>query len=264
MASRRDQKEQARNRRLAQERAHRERVERRRRFRALGGVGVVAAIVVAVAIAVSSGASGAPPKPQGTAARSAAATVDKLLAGIPQSGNTLGSSKAKVTLTEFGDLKCPICRAFALGPEQQLISRDVRAGRVKIAYRSLCTATCAGPQPGVFSSQQAAALAAGLQDRAWYYIDLFYHLQGSEDTSYVTPGFLEDLAKLTPGLNYDKWQSARSSSALANRVSMDQRAAQAAGFSGTPSVIVQGPKGVRKIAYLGDYATYEAAIKAVQ
>jgi hypothetical protein len=29
-------------------------------------------------------------------------------------------------------------------------------------------------------------------------------------------------------------------------------------------VKVKGPKGVRKIAYLGDYATYEAAIKAVQ
>ncbi len=213
---------------------------------------------------MSSGASGAPPKPQGTAARNAAATVDKMLAGIPESGNTLGSSKAKVTLTEFGDLKCPICRAFALGAEQQLISRDVRAGRVKIAYRSLCTATCAGPQPGVFSSQQAAALAAGRQNRAWYYIELFYHLQGDEETSYVTPAFLQGLAKLVPGLNYDKWQSARTSSTLTRRVSMDQSAAQAAGFSGTPSVIVQGPKGVRKITSLGDYATYEAAIKAVQ
>ena len=264
MASRKDQKEQARERRLAEERALRERAQRSRRFRVLAGVGVIAAAFVAVAIAVSSGASGAPPKPQSQAAQHTAAAVHSLLKGIPQSGNTLGSRKAKVTLTEFGDLKCPICRQFALGAEKQLIARDVRAGRLKIKYRSLCTATCAGPQPSVFSTQQAAALAAGQQARAWYYIELFYHLQGDETTSYVTPSFLESLAKLVPGLNYDKWQSARSTSTLFNRVSLDQRAAQAAGFSGTPSVIIQGPKGVRKIAYLGDYATYETAIRAVQ
>jgi protein-disulfide isomerase len=264
MASRKEQKEQARNRRLAEERALRERAQRRLRVRMLGGVGLIAAAFVAVAIAVSTGASGSSPKPQSAAAKRSAATVDALLKGIPQSGSTLGSPKAKVTLTEFGDLKCPICRQFALGAEEQLIARDVRAGRLKIDYRALCTATCAGPQPGVFSTQQAAALAAGEQNRAWNYIELFYHLQGDETTSYVTPSFLENLAKLVPGLNYGKWMSDRGSSALAGRVSADRRAAQAAGFSGTPSVIVKGPKGVRTIAYLGDYATYEAAIKAVQ
>ena len=213
---------------------------------------------------MSSGASGTSPSPEGAAARQAASRVNKLLAGIPESGNTLGSPKAKVTLTEFGDLKCPTCRDFALGAEQRLISRDVRAGRLKIAYRSLCTATCAGPQPAVFSTQQAAALAAGEQGRAWYYIELFYHLQGDESSSYVSRGFLDDLAKHVPGLNFHKWMSDRSSPLLAARVSMDQRAAQAVGLSGTPSVIVQGPSGVRKITYLNSYATYEAAIKAVQ
>jgi protein-disulfide isomerase len=255
---------QARERRLAEERALRERAQRRLRIRTLGGIGVVAAAFVAVAIAVSSGASGSSPKPQSAAAERTAATVDALLKGIPESGNSLGSPSAKVMLTEFGDLKCPICRQFALVAQRQLIARDVRAGRVKIDYRSLCTATCAGPQPGVFATQQAAALAAGEQDRAWYYIELFYHLQGDETTSYVTPSFLDNLAKLVPGLDYGKWVSDRGSSTLAGRVSADQRAAQAAGFNGTPSVMVKGPNGVRKIAYLGDYATYQAAIKAVR
>ena len=264
MTSLREQKEQARHSRLAAEEALRQRALRRRRFRMIGGVGVIAVVLVGAAIAMSSGASGSAPKPEGVAAQRAATKTDALLSGIPQSGNTLGSPKAKVTLTEFGDLKCPICRDFALGPERQLISNDVRAGRLKIAYRALCTATCAGPQPAVFSTQQAAALAAGQQHRAWYYIELFYELQGEETASYVTPAFLNDLAKLIPGLNYRAWLADRGSPRLSGQVSGDERAAQAAGFSGTPSVIVQGPKGVRKIAYLGNYATYEAAIKAVQ
>jgi protein-disulfide isomerase len=230
----------------------------------LGGVGTVAVVVVAVAIAISTGASGSSSTTRGAAATQAAATIDSLLAGIPEAGNTLGSAKAKVTLTEFGDLKCPVCREFALGAERELIAKDVRAGRLRIDYRSLCTATCAGRQPGVFSTQQAAASAAGLQGRAWYYIELFYHLQGDENASYVTPGYLANLAKLIPGLNYDRWLADRNSSQLSAKVGADRRAAQAAGFTGTPSVMVQGPKGLREIPYLGDYATYEAAIKAVQ
>lgn len=225
---------------------------------------VAAAAVVAVAVAISAGTASSSPKTTSVAAQRVATTVDHLLKGIPQSGNTLGSPHAKVTLTEFGDLKCPICREFALGPEATLISKDVRAGKVKIVYRSLCTATCAGPQPGVFSTQQAAARAAGLQGRAWYYIELFYHLQGDEETSYVNQKFLDGLAKLIPGLNYRKWLADHSSPRLSAQVGTDQRAAHAAGFSGTPSVIIQGPKGARKIAYLGDYATYETAIRAVQ
>ena len=42
---------------------------------------------------------------------------------------------------------------------------EVRSGKVKLVYRSLETATGNGPNPGVFPTQQAAALAAGLQSK---------------------------------------------------------------------------------------------------
>src|SRR5581483_1557754 len=232
MTSRKQQKEQRRARRLAEEQARAERARRQRRVRTLAGVVVVAIAIVAVAIAISSGGAGSTPKPHSTAARRAAAAVDGLLNGIPQSGDTIGSPHAPVTVTEFADLKCPYCREFTLGPEAELISKDVRAGRVRITYRSLCTATCNGPQPEVFKTQQTAALAAGEQNRAWYYIELFYQLQGDETTSYVTPAFLDGLAKLVPRLDYAKWSTDRGSPRLAALVSADQRAAQALGFSG--------------------------------
>ncbi|MBV9165293.1 MAG: thioredoxin domain-containing protein [Solirubrobacterales bacterium] len=264
MASRTQQKAQARAQRVAEERAQAQRARRQSRLRILAGVVALAATVVAVAVAISAGSASSAPKTTSVAAKHVSATVNRLLGGIPESGNTLGSPHAKVTLTEFGDLKCPICRAFALGPEATLISKDVRAGKVKIVYRSLCTATCGGPQPGAFSTQQAAAMAAGLQGRAWYYIELFYHLQGDENTSYVNPGFLDGLARLVGGLHYGKWLHDRSSPQLAAAVSSDQRSAHALGFSGTPSVLVQGPRGARTIPYLGNYQTYESAIKAVE
>jgi protein-disulfide isomerase len=127
MASRTKQKEEARARRLAEERAASERNRRNRRTRMLGGVllGAIAVIAIAIAISSSGGASHSAPAATSSAAKQSASSVSTLLAGIPQSGVTLGSPAAKVTVTEFGDLECPICASFAQGAENQLISSDV-------------------------------------------------------------------------------------------------------------------------------------------
>ena len=101
MASRKEQKEAARQRRLEQERIRTEKARRTRRLRMLGGLVLGAAAVIAVAIAISSGggSSGAPPKPNSATARQDASLVSGLLAGIPQSETRIGSAKAPVTMT---------------------------------------------------------------------------------------------------------------------------------------------------------------------
>jgi protein-disulfide isomerase len=265
MASRAAQKQAARERRLALEREHAERAARQRRIQMVGGVVLVAVAVIAVAIAISSGGGGSPPKLNSAAATQAAGPVDGLFAGVPQTGTTHGSPTAKVTVTEFGDLKCPVCKDFALGPQNQLISNDVRSGKVKLVYRSLCTATCSGPQPSVFGAEQAAAYAAGLQGKGWYYIELFYHLQGDETASYVDSSFLDGIARLVPGLNYSKWLADSQSAALKSQVSADQAFATAHNWSATPTVTIQGPKGSAQpiIGGPGAYSDYETAIQSV-
>ncbi len=230
MASRTAQKEAARQRRLAEERARAERARRDRRLKTLGGVLVGAIAVIVVAIIVSSGASNtAAPTPTSPGAKHAASTVDSLLAGIPQSGNTLGSPSAKVTLTEYGDLVCPDCKAFALGAEQQLIANDVRRGKVKIVYQPLETASQTA-NGSMFVPSQAAALAAGQQKRGWNYIELFYHEQGAETSSYVTDNYLGGLARQIPGLNYSQWSADRQSSSLTNQVNQNLQAAPRQGL----------------------------------
>ncbi|HEY1716605.1 MAG TPA: thioredoxin domain-containing protein [Solirubrobacteraceae bacterium] len=209
MASRKEQKEAARQQRLAEEQARAERARRDRRLRLLGGTVVGAIAIVVVAIAISSGGSSAQVvKPTSAAAKQAQSKVNTLLAGIPQTGNTLGSPSAKVTLTEYGDLVCPVCKSFALGAENQLIANEVRKGKVKIVYKSLETASQAANN-AMFVPSQTAALAAGKQQKAWNYIELFYHEQGDESDSYVTDNYLGGLAKQIPGLNFNQWGSDR-------------------------------------------------------
>jgi protein-disulfide isomerase len=170
-----------------------------------------------------------------------------------------------VTVTEFADLQCPICKEFSEGAQNQLIANDVRAGKVKLVYRSLSTATGNGPNPNIFPTQQAAALAAGEQQKAWHYIELFYKEQGQEGTDYVNTNFLNNLAKQVTGLNFDKWSTDRTSPSLIAQVNQDQQTAASKGYNSTPTIVVKGPKGeAAPIVGNTDYASLEAKIKSVQ
>src|ERR1700728_477381 len=121
---------------------------RRRRLTQLGGV-LVAAVAIIAIIVVTTGRDG------NTAS---VPTVTSELAGMPQSGNTLGIPTAPVVLIYFGDLECPFCREFTLDVLPTLISKYVKTGKLRIQYHSLETAT---REPATFLLQQVAALAAG-------------------------------------------------------------------------------------------------------
>ena len=75
----------------------------------------------------------------------------------------------------------------------------------------------------MFVPSQTAALAAGNQKKAWNYIELFYHEQGDETTSYVTDNYLGGLAKQVAGLNFGQWDSDRGASTLQTQVTSDTR-----------------------------------------
>ena len=282
MASRKDQKEQARAARVAQQEAAVASAQRTRRIQIFGGAIAIAVIVIVVVIVIStSGGGGNAIKPQSAAAKAAAKHVDSLLAGIPESGNTLGNPNAKVTITEYGDLECSVCDVLSAptsftNPEHeqgsgwldQLISTYVRTGKAKLVYKSLETASGGNPDQNAFKQQQVAAYAAGLQGKAWYYIELMYNEQGKESTNYVTESYLQALAKQVPGLNFKKWMTDRKSAKLANMVVTEGRAGTAvdSGSASTPTVVISGPKGLATpIVGLptGGYSSYVSAIKLV-
>jgi protein-disulfide isomerase len=208
---------------------------RRKRLAQLGAV-VVAVVVVVVIIVVATGGGGKSNIPATKAAQqSVASEVSSELAGIPQSGNTLGQPVAPVTLQYFGDLECPICRDFTLSSLPTLISKYVKTGKLKIQYRSLETAT---HEQSTFGIQQVAALAAGKQSRMWDYVELFYREQGEEDSGYVTEAYLQKLAEQVHGLDLGQWTSDRNDPALAAQVASDAQVAAQSGFNGTPSFLL--------------------------
>lgn len=260
--TRKQRREQARIKRKELEEAEAARAARRTRIVQLGIVGaVVVAIIVGILIATGGGAKKG--LKSGEAAKPVVTEVSALLNGIPQNGNVLGDPRAPVTIQYFADLECPVCREFTLGALKPLIEHDVRTGKLRIEYRSLETAT---REPETFRTQQVAALAAGKQQKQWYFVELFYHQQGEENSGYVTEGYLQKLAQQVPGLNVNKWASDRSNGQLTSELVADSQAAASAGLSGTPSFLIGRTGGkMQKLEYssLADPASFESAVATV-
>ena len=274
MASRKADKEAARQRRLEQERAAQSAAQRKQRLTIAGSLLIIVIAVAVVLVIVLGGSSSSDPTnssdaihPQSKHAKTEAAKVESLLKGIPQHGNALGNPKAPVTFVEYGDLECSICQEFALGPQQQLIANEVRDGKVRLVYKSLETATSEQPNDpsNLFIEQQSAAYAAGPQSKAWNYIELFYHEQGSEGTPYVTTDYLTGLAKQVPGLDVPKWNNERFNPAYATQIQQEAQQIKNMGLQhSTPTLIAIGKHSQTKpVQGLITYGQVQSMIKSV-
>ena len=189
---------------------------------------VVIGVVVAI-VAISSGGGGGDGK--------SSSDVNKLLAGIPQNGTTLGNPDAKITLYEFGDLQCPICDQYSKDATPAIIKNVVRPGKANWDFKQWAIL---GPDSTLAAK---AALAAAEQNRYWQYIEYFYANQGIENSGYVTDDFLTEIANDAGVPDIDQWNKDRESAAIAKQVEQTDAQASNLGFSGTPSFAIQVGEG---------------------
>jgi protein-disulfide isomerase len=244
-------REERREQRLQQESQADSQERRQRLIRVGSAVAFLAIAVVAVLIVVSQNqSSGGDTNLEETAA------VKKELAGIPQSEMTLGDPKAKVTLFEYGDLQCPVCKAFSEEALPDVIDTRVRSGDARVEFLNYTIINEESVPAG------AAAVAAGKQGRGWNFVELFYRNQGEEASGYVTDDFLTEVARGAGVPDIGKWNKDRKSKAVLSEVSKSTNEAQELGFSGTPSFAVSGPStsGKRPLGSTGSAADLEEAI----
>jgi len=235
--SKAERRAQARAEREAKERDDALRAQRAKRLWLLGGgLAVVAAIVVAI-VALSGGSDSASNPVKAGQSPVGVVEVQTNLSGIPQQGAALGRSNAAVTLVEFADLKCPICKEYSNNVLPTLIQRYVRPGRVRMVFRAQ---HFVGEQQNPGDSLAAAQMtvASGFQNKLWSFAELFYRNQRDETTRYVTPAYLRFVASGVPGLNATTALAQATSPRTTKILAADGAAFGAAGFTGTPSFLI--------------------------
>jgi protein-disulfide isomerase len=211
-----------------------------------------AAVVVVIAlIAVQQLTSGGSSTPD-PAKLSGVADVQAEFDGLTERAGTIGPASAKVTIVEYGDLRCPICKQFDNDVIPRVISDFVRTGKAKLQYK---TWPILGPN-SVTAAQ--AAYAARRQDALWRYAALTYLNQGDENDTWFTNAIARSLAAGV-GLKIAQFDKDRASSAANTAISQVNAEASKLGLPGTPSIRVAGPSGTTNVD-----ATYDAIKAAVQ
>ncbi|MBS1843735.1 MAG: thioredoxin domain-containing protein [Actinobacteria bacterium] len=208
--------------------------DRRTRLLQLSAGGVFLAIIVVVVVIIVAGSGG---DSGGSASNLVEKDhVEKLLKGLPQEGTTLGKKDAPVKLYEYGDLQCSACKYYSEEVLPKVIEEQVREGKASITFRNFIII---GPDS---IPAGEAALAAGKQGKGWSYIETWYRNQGGENSGYVTPDFVESMAKYVGVPNVPKFMEEWESGKYKKQVERTLAQAEKFGFTGTPSFAIEGPK----------------------
>jgi protein-disulfide isomerase len=226
------------------------------RWLVLGAVAVVAVILAGGLIFISQRSGDDTPSAEAVATGDVAGLdeVSTLLRDIPQSGAVLGDPNAPVTITEFADLRCPACGAFATEQLPTVVEDLVRPGKAKF---ELVIWPVLGPD-SVVALQ--AGVAAQEQDRLHDYAELWFKNQPGERDD-ISPAFTDSLAGAL-GLDLQRFRADRDNEALWAPILQDTQVVTAQrGFGGTPSFIVTGPAGEKVIS--GQVPTAETIAQAV-
>ncbi len=217
---------------------------------AAGIAGIAAAIGLSVAFT-----GGSSPSSGTVSTLPDAGSVIQLFKGIPQHGNVLGKASAPVTMVEYIDLQCPVCRAFETEVMPTIIDRYVRTGKVKVEARTIAFI-------GADSDRgRRAAIAASRQNRLFDFEQLLYANQGSENSGWLDDTMVTAAAKSVPGLDVQAVLNTRNSASVVDTAKHYDAQAVADKVGGTPALYI-GKSGGKLVAFSPEAAPDAATLSA--
>ncbi|GGT35918.1 membrane protein [Streptomyces kurssanovii] len=222
--------------RLQQERAREKAREKRRRTLIVASavVGVLGLAAVAGLVAANSG------KDEGSGTTDASPLLAPSgVQGEEQLAIPVGAADAPSTLTVWEDFRCPACAQFENALRETIHDLE-KAGQIKIDYH---LATIIDGNMGGSGSLRAANAAACAQDAGKFapYHDVLYMNQPPEpDDAFADNGRLIELAGEVEGLDTPAFRSCVEEGKHDAWVKKSNEAFQAGGFSGTPTVLLNG------------------------
>jgi protein-disulfide isomerase len=196
-------------------------------------LGIALAIVVAIALAavlgvvLSNGSSGTSAATGTTLPDSD--VIAQQFQGIPQKGNVLGKANAPVTMVEYIDLQCPVCREFETAVMPSILERYVRTGKVKVEARPIAFI---GPDS---ERGRRAMIAAEPRNKAFNFSQILYFNQGAENSGWLDDSMIASAA-VSVGLDPQTILGNMNSSTVADKEKAYDQQSRSDGVSGTPTI----------------------------
>jgi protein-disulfide isomerase len=187
-----------------------------------------------------------------------AAETQRLLGGILQDGNELGSPDAPVTIIYFTDIQCEPCADFHFATIPPLIEDLVRDGDAKLELRHFSTSQ------NETSVAAYAATSAGLQERQWQYAHLFFRNLDQAADGRITEDLLRGVAGAVLELDDSEWEAGIDSEEVREQVESDAALALDLLLPAEPAMIVEGPRGNRELKNSPSLDDVEDAVSEVR
>ena len=178
-------------------------------------------------------------------------TVAFSVAPVTPADSIQGNANADVTIIEYSDTECPVCKAFH-PITTQVIQNYTADGKVALVYRYF-------PLDGLHKKARKEAQAVecakqqGGNDAFWKYVNQVFTRTGSNDKLPETE--LTKIAKDT-GLDVTKWTACYTSGATAQVVVDQQKTGIDAGVQGTPNMFFVLKNKLSKDAEAALYAKF--------
>ncbi len=156
--------------------------------------------------------------PLACSAQPAGVTIDPAL--------TRGPAGAPVTIVEFGDFQCPLCKRTQ--PVLDQLLKEYR-GKVRLVFKNFPLASHPGARPAAEAARCAAARGV-----FWEYHDLLY-LPGTDFSREALIGYAGRLA-----LDREAFAACLDARQFRDEIDADVREGRALGIPGTPTFLING------------------------
>lgn len=167
---------------------------------------------------------------------------------------TLGDSDAPVTVVEFGDFKCPACKAWGENIFPQLVSEYVDTGKVKFSFINVLF----HGEESKLGSLAAESVYKQNPDAYWDFHKALFKEQPSEnhDSKWITTDKILEVARSVSNIDTEKLKSTIDNKSVIDEVNRDTELVTEFNVQLTPTIIVNG-------TMIEDPFDYEAIKKAI-
>lgn len=188
-------------------------------------VTVLAAVILAAIVILTNGQEAQPTE-----------TAQMDLSGQP----IYGDGDAPVTVVEFGDFKCPSCKAWGEMIYPQLIDDYIDSGEVKFSYINVLF----HGEESTLASLAAESVYQQSPDAYWDFHKALFAEQPAQnhDALWVTPEKVLEIASGFPSIDQAQLADDMEQQATMEQVEIDEALVEEAEVAQTPTIVVNGMK----------------------
>ena len=170
----------------------------------------------------------------------------------------LGLETAPITIVEFGDYQCEMCKRWYDNTRPKIIENYVNTGKASLVFIDL---PILGPDSKLAAE---ATYCADDQGKYWDYHVILYDYQGHMNSGWANADRLKSFA-FNLDLNMDEFDECLDSSKYDERVKLNWQKASAGGANSTPTFIIVNTEtgNEEKIVGAQPYSVFEKTINSL-